>query len=179
MEGYRGRAAYKLIEIDQKVNLLKKNQVIVDLGAAPGGWCQVAAEKGCEIIALDLLEMDELPNVTAFQLDFMDDTAPDVLLDALGGRGVDVMMSDMAANTTGHKNTDHIRIMALVECAFDFAKQVLKPGGHFLAKVFQGGTEKELLDDLKRNFKTVKHIKPPASRKESPETYVVALGFKG
>ncbi|MBN8520353.1 MAG: RlmE family RNA methyltransferase [Alphaproteobacteria bacterium] len=177
-EGWRSRAAYKLIEIDEKIHILKSGQTVVDLGAAPGGWSQVAAKKGCRVIALDLLEMDDVPGVTFFQMDFMDDTAPEMLLDAMGGSGADIVMSDMAHNTTGHKNTDHIRIMALVESAYEFAIEVLKPGGVFLAKVFQGGTENDVLARMKKDFKSVKHIKPPASRKDSSETYVVAMGFR-
>jgi len=177
-DGYRSRAAYKLMEIDEKLGFLKPGAVILDLGAAPGGWCQVAAKKGCRVVALDLLEIDALPNVTFFKMDFMDDAAPDMLRAALGG-GADAVLSDMAPNTTGHRNTDHIRIMALAEAAYDFAAQVLNPGGTFLAKVLQGGAEKELLLHLKQNFETVKHVKPPASRKDSAETYVVATGFKG
>lgn len=177
-EGYRSRAAYKLIEIDEKTKILKKNQIVVDLGAAPGGWCQVAVAKGAKVVAIDLLEMDEITDVQFFQMDFMDDDAPDVLINALGGEKCDVVMSDMAHNTVGHRNTDHTKIMLLVEAAYDFAVEILKPNGVFLAKVFQGGTEGELLARMKKDFRTVKHIKPPASRKESPETYVVALGFR-
>lgn len=178
-DGYRSRAAYKIKEIDEKVHLLKKGQVVVDLGAAPGGWCQVAVEKGCKhVVAIDLLEMDEIPGVTFFQMDFMDDDAPDVLLNALGGEQADVVMSDIAHNTVGHRNTDHNKIMALVEAGYDFAIEILKPNGAFVAKVFQGGTEGELLARMKKDFKSVKHIKPPSSRKESPETYVVATGFR-
>ena len=177
-EGYRSRAAYKLLEIDEKAKLLKKGQSVIDLGAAPGGWCQVAAAKGCNVVAIDLLEMDEIPNVAFFQMDFMEDDAPQVLVDALGGAGADVVLSDMAHNTVGHRNTDHTKIMILVEAAYDFAIEVLKPHGAFVAKVFQGGTETELLTRMKKDFKSVKHIKPPSSRKESPETYVVATGFR-
>ncbi len=177
-EGYRSRAAYKLIEIDEKTKILKKNQIVVDLGAAPGGWCQVAVAKGAKVVAIDLLEMDEITDVQFFQMDFMDDDAPDVLINALGGEKCDVVMSDMAHNTVGHRNTDHTKIMLLVEAAYDFAVEILKPNGVFLAKVFQGGTEGDLLARMKKDFRTVKHIKPPASRKESPETYVVALGFR-
>ena len=177
-EGYRSRAAYKLKEIDEKVQLLKPGLTVVDLGAAPGGWSQVAAEKKCKVVAIDLLEMDELPGVTAFQLDFMDDKAPEILVEAMGGAGADIVLSDMAPNTTGHRNTDHIRIMALVEAAYEFATEVTKPGGAFIAKVFQGGTEAELLKRMKKDFTSVKHIKPPASRKESAETYVIATGFR-
>jgi 23S rRNA (uridine2552-2'-O)-methyltransferase len=177
-EGWRSRAAYKLIEIDDKVHILKPGLTVLDLGAAPGGWSQVAVKKGCKVIALDLLEMDEVPGVIFFQMDFMDDAAPATLLDAMGGGGADIVMSDMAQNTTGHRNTDHIRIMDLVETAYEFAVEVMKPGGVFLAKVFQGGTENELLTRMKKDFKTVKHIKPPASRKDSAETYVIAQGFR-
>lgn len=178
-EGYRSRAAYKIKEIDEKAHILKKGQVVVDLGAAPGGWCQVAVEKGCRhVVAIDLLEMDEIPGVTFFQMDFMDDDAPEVLINALGGEQADVVMSDIAHNTVGHRNTDHNKIMALVEAGYDFAIEILKPNGAFVAKVFQGGTEGELLARMKKDFKSVKHIKPPASRKESPETYVVATGFR-
>lgn len=178
-EGYRSRAAYKLLEIDEKVHILKKGQIVVDLGAAPGGWCQVAVQKGCRAVAIDLLEMDEIPDVQFFQMDFMEDDAPQVLIDAMGGDGADVVLSDMAHNTIGHRNTDHTKIMYLVEAAYDFAVEVLKPHGAFVAKVFQGGTETQLLARMKKDFKSVKHIKPPSSRKESPETYVVATGFRG
>ncbi|MFA5593124.1 MAG: RlmE family RNA methyltransferase [Micavibrio sp.] len=177
-EGYRSRAAYKLLEIDEKAKILKKDQLVVDLGAAPGGWCQVAVQKGCKAVAIDLLPMDEIPDVMFFQMDFMEDDAPDVLIDALGGAGADVVLSDMAHNTTGHQKTDHYKIMSLVEAAYDFAADILKPNGAFVAKVFQGGTEADLLARMKKDFKSVKHIKPPASRKESPETYVVATGFR-
>lgn len=177
-EGYRSRAAYKLLEIDAKAKVLKRGQSVVDLGAAPGGWCQVALAKGCNVVAIDLLEMDEIPGVTFFQMDFMEDDAPQLLTDALGGGGADVVMSDMAHNTVGHRSTDHTKIMLLVEAAYDFAIEILKPGGAFLAKVFQGGTEGDLLARMKKDFKSVKHIKPPASRKESPETYVIATGFR-
>lgn len=176
--GYRGRAAFKLKEIDEKINCLEPGMTIIDLGAAPGGWCQIATEKGCKVIALDLLEMDELPDVTFFQMDFMEDDAPDVLIKALDGELADMVMSDMAPNTTGHKQTDHLRIMAVVEAAYYFSLDVLKPGGTFIAKVFQGGAQDTLLKEMKKTFKSVKHIKPPASRKESAEQYVVATGFK-
>jgi len=178
-EGYASRAAYKLIEIDDKARLLKPGQVVVDLGAAPGGWSQVAAAKGCKVVAIDLLPMDEVPGVVFFQMDFMDDAAPETLIDAMGGAGADLVISDMAPNTTGHRNTDHLKIMALVEAAYEFAREVLKPNGVFLAKVRQGGAENDLLVQMKKDFTVVKHIKPPASRKESSETYVVATGFKG
>ncbi len=180
--GYRGRAAFKLKEIDEKVQCLKPGMTVVDLGAAPGGWCQIATEKECKVIAIDLLEMDELPDVTFFQLDFMEDDAPDIIKKALGKESsdglADVVLSDMAPNTTGHKQTDHIRIMAVVEAAYYFALDVLKPDGVFIAKVFQGGTQDNLLKEMKKTFKTVKHIKPPASRKESSEQYLVATGFR-
>lgn len=177
-EGYRSRAAFKLQEIDEKLGFLKKGRVVIDLGAAPGGWSQVAAAKGCTVIGLDLLPVDPLPGVTFFQMDFMDDAAPQILMDAAGGK-VDCVLSDMAPNTTGHKNTDHLRIMALVEAAYFFARQVLKPEGIFIAKVFQGGAQNTLLAEIKKDFKTTKHIKPPASRADSSETYLIASGFKG
>ncbi len=182
-EGYRGRAAFKLKEIDDKIGLLKPDMTIIDLGAAPGGWCQVATAKGCKVIAIDLLEIDELPDVEFFQMDFMEDEAPNILKAALGKQSsdglADVVLSDMAPNTMGHKQTDHLRIMAVVETAYYFAIEVLKPEGAFVAKVFQGGAQGELLKEMKKYFKTIKHIKPPASRKESSEQYVVATGFKG
>lgn len=179
--GYRGRAAFKLKQMDEKLNLLKKGQVVVDLGAAPGGWCQILAEKGVEkVVAIDLLEIDELPGVDFVQMDFMDNEAPDKLKEMIGEDGlVDIVLSDMAPNTTGHKQTDHLRIMAVVEAAYLFATEVLKPDGVFLAKVFQGGAQNTLLAEMKKHFKTIKHIKPDASRKDSSEQYLVALGFKG
>ena len=178
-QGYRSRAAFKLLELDEKSHILKKGMKIVDLGAAPGGWCQVAAEKGCsKIVAIDLLAVDPIPGVDFIQLDFMDDDAPEKLKELLGGQA-DVVLSDMAPNTSGHRQTDHLRIMMVVEAAHLFATEVLKPGGTFVAKVFQGGTQSELLGEIKKNFEKVKHIKPPASRKESSEQYVVATGFKG
>lgn len=176
-EGYRSRAAYKLLEINDKIHILHKGQTVVDLGAAPGGWSQVASNKGCRVVAIDLLPMDEVPHTTFFQLDFMEEEAPDVLKNAIGGHA-QIVLSDMAHNTTGHQKTDHYKIMALVEAAYDFAIEVLAQDGSFIAKVFQGGTEGELLTRMKQDFRTVKHIKPPASRKESPETYVVAQGFR-
>ncbi len=178
-EGYRGRAAFKLIEIDEKIGLLKKGMMVVDLGAAPGGWCQVAGKKGCQVVGLDILEMDELPGVDTIQMDFMDDNAPDKLIEMMKGEKADIVMSDMAPNTIGHRNTDHLRIMMLVEAAYYFAKDVLKEDGTFIAKVRQGGTQNELLAAMKKDFKTIKHIKPPASRKESSETYMIAQGFRG
>lgn len=177
--GYRSRAAFKILEIDEKVGLFKKGQTVVDLGAAPGGWLQVAVEKGAtNVVGLDLLEIDPMPGITFFQMDFMDDDAPEQLISAIGG-GADVVLSDMAPNTTGHKDTDHLRIMALVEAAYYFAKDVLKPDGVFVAKVFQGGAQHELLKQMKIDFKTVKHVKPPSSRKESAEQFIVAIGFRG
>lgn len=180
--GYRSRAAFKLKEIDEKLGgFLKKDMVVVDLGAAPGGWCQIAAEKGCKkIVAIDLLEIDEIAGVDFVQMDFMDDEAPDVLKEMIGGDGkVDIVLSDMAPNTTGHRQTDHLRIMAVVEAGYYFALEVLKPEGIYVAKVLQGGTQNTLLAEMKKHFKTIKHIKPPASRKESAEQYLVAMGFKG
>lgn len=182
-EGYRGRAAYKLIEMNEKLDILKEGQVIVDLGAAPGGWCQVATEKGAKVVAIDLLEMDELADVDAIQMDFMDDDAPDRLKDMIRQYNddglADCVLSDMAPNTTGHKQTDHLKIMAVVEAAYWFAKEVLKPEGVFIAKVRQGGAQNTLLAEMKRDFKTIKHMKPPASRKESSEQYLIATDFKG
>jgi 23S rRNA (uridine2552-2'-O)-methyltransferase len=183
-DGWRSRAAYKLIEMDDKYRLLKPGQVVVDLGAAPGGWSQVAARKvgslegKGKVVAIDLLEMPEIPGVTFTQLDFMDDRAPDMLRDMIDG-GVDVVMSDMAANTTGHRKTDQLRIVGLVEAAAAFAAEVLKPGGTFIAKVFQSGADAELLAQVKRDFATVRHVKPAASRQDSSERYLLATGFRG
>ncbi len=181
-KGYRSRAAFKLIEMNEKLGFLKPGLRVVDLGAAPGGWSQIAAEAGCGVVAIDLLEMGELPGVTFAQMDFMDEDAPEKLREMMGGEnggGADLVLSDMSPNTTGHKKTDHIRIMALVEAAYEFAVEVLEPEGTFIAKVFQGGAENDLLARMKQDFKTVRHIKPPASRKESAEQYVVAIGFRG
>lgn len=179
-QGWRGRAAFKLIELDEKFHLLKPGGRIVDLGAAPGGWTQVAVkavgERG-HVVAFDILPMDEIAGAVILQGDFQDEDAPARVEAALDGRA-DVVMSDMAPNTTGHAATDHLRIMALAELALDFALTVLKPGGAFVAKVFQGGSEKTFLDTLKRHFTAVRHAKPPASRKDSAELYVVATGFK-
>ena len=179
-DGYRSRAAYKLIELDEKFGLLKGADRIVDLGIAPGGWSQVARKvrPKANVVGIDLLETEPIEGVTIFQMDFMDDEAPRVLEDALGGKS-DLVMSDMAANTVGHKQTDHLRTMGLVEAAAWFAIENLDKGGTFLAKVLAGGTDKDLLDLLKKHFKTVKHAKPPASRKGSSEWYVIAQGFKG
>lgn len=182
-EGYRSRAAFKLREIDDKHKLLKPGLTVVDLGAAPGGWSQIAAtrvksvEGKGRVIAIDLLDMPAIPGVTFAQMDFLDAGAPQKLRDMLGG-GADVVLSDMAANTTGHRKTDHLRIVALVEAAAAFAAEVLAPGGAFLAKVIQGGTEGELLAMLKRDFASVKHVKPAASRADSAELYVLATGFR-
>jgi 23S rRNA (uridine2552-2'-O)-methyltransferase len=188
-EGYRSRAAYKLIEIDDKAQFLKRGGRVVDLGAAPGGWSQVAAArvgsesgkgKGAKgkVVAIDLLDVEAIPGVEFMQLDFNDADAPEKLKEMLGGPA-DVVLSDMAGNTTGHRQTDHLKIVALVEMAAEFAREVLSPGGTFLAKVIQGGTEHTLLAELKNNFATVKHIKPPASRADSAELYVLAQGFRG
>jgi 23S rRNA (uridine2552-2'-O)-methyltransferase len=182
-EGYRSRAAFKLIEIDDKYHFLKSGKSVVDLGAAPGGWSQIAArrvgspEKG-KVIAIDLLEMGEMPGVVFSQLDFLSSDAPDKLLTMIGGRA-DVVMSDMAGNTTGHRKTDQLRIIGLVEAAAMFACDVLTPGGTFLAKVFQSGAEGELLAQLKRDYSTVRHVKPASSRQDSSERYVLATGFRG
>lgn len=184
-EGYRSRAAYKLKELDERYKLLRPGMRVVDLGAAPGGWSQVAAtatgstEANPLIVAIDFLEMDHVSGVAFLEKDFTDDDAPDALINLMGGKKADLVMSDMAAPTTGHRPTDHLRIVHLVEIAADFAIQVLAPGGTFIAKVFQGGTENELLAMLKRHFATTIHAKPKASRKESAETYLVARGFKG
>ena len=180
-EGFRSRAAYKLIEIDDKAHVLKKGARVIDLGAAPGGWSQVAAVRvGAQgrVVAIDVLPMDAIAGVDFAQLDFLDPGAPDQLKAMLGGPA-DVLLSDMAANATGHAKTDHLKIMALVEAAVDFAREVLSPGGTFLAKVLQGGTEAALLAALKRDFKSVKHVKPPASRADSAELYLLATGFRG
>ncbi|CAN1511947.1 FtsJ 23S rRNA methylase [Sphingomonadaceae bacterium] len=179
-DGYRSRAAYKLIELDEKFGFLRGKKAVVDLGIAPGGWAQVVRKRlpNARVAGIDLLPVDPIQGVTIFEMDFMDDAAPDALTDALG-QAPDLIMSDMAANTVGHKQTDHLRTMGLVEAATDFAVQVLQPGGDFIAKVFAGGTDPELLAILKANFTTVKHAKPPASRKGSVEWYVVAQGKKG
>jgi 23S rRNA (uridine2552-2'-O)-methyltransferase len=187
-EGYRARAVYKLVEIDDKAKFLKPGARVVDLGAAPGGWSQYAAKrvgatdgKGREkgrVVAIDILEMDAIPGVEILHLDFLDPAAPDILKQTLGGPA-DVVLSDMAANATGHRKTDHLKIVALVEAAAAFAAEILKPGGTFLAKVIQGGTEGDLLAMLKRDFASVKHVKPAASRQDSAELYVLATGFRG
>ena len=179
-EGFRSRAAYKLIEIDDKATVLKKDMRVIDLGAAPGGWSQVAARRvGAQgrVVAIDVLPMDAIAGVDFAQLDFLSADAPKKLQALLGGPA-DVVLSDMAANATGHAKTDHLRIMALVEAAADFAREVLAPGGSFLAKVLQGGTEAALLTALKRDFKSVKHVKPAASRSDSAELYLLATGYR-
>src|SRR5262245_31417589 len=183
-EGFRSRAAYKLIEIDEKQHLFKPGMRVVDLGAAPGGWSQVAAKRvGAgegrgRVAAIDLLDMTAIPGVDFVQLDFLDNAAPDRLKEMIGGPA-DVVLSDMAANATGHRKTDHLRIMGLAEAAADFAGEVLAPGGTFLCKVLQGGTEAALLGKLKRDFRTVKHVKPAASRADSAELYLLATGYRG
>ena len=179
-EGYRSRAAYKLIELDERFGFLKGARHVVDLGAAPGGWCQVLVNKHprARIVAIDLLEMEPLPNTIVLQMDFLADEAPRALVDALGARA-DIVLSDMAANTVGHQQTDHLRTMALVEAGLQFATEILADGGTYVAKVLAGGADKDLVAELKRHFRTVKHAKPPASRKDSSEWYVIAQGFKG
>jgi 23S rRNA (uridine2552-2'-O)-methyltransferase len=183
-DGYRSRAAYKFLEINDRHKLVNKGDRVVDLGAAPGGWSQVVSavtgstDSAPLVVAIDYLQFDSIPGVVILQKDFLDDDAPAALMNALGGPP-DLVMSDMASPTVGHRQTDHIRTMHLAEVAADFAISVLKPGGHFLAKAFQGGTEKDLLDLLKRNFKSVHHVKPPASRQESVESFILAKGFKG
>ena len=180
-EGYRSRAAYKLLELDQKFGLLKGVKVVVDLGIAPGGWSQVVRRRSpqAKIAGIDLLPTDPIDGVAILQMDFMDEQAPDRLHEAIGTDEVDLVMSDMAANTVGHPQTDHLRTMTLVEAGMEFACEVLRPGGSYVAKVLAGGADNNLVADLKRHFTTVKHAKPPASRKDSSEWYVVAQGFKG
>ena len=177
-KGYRSRAAFKLVEMDEKFHFLKKGAKVLDLGAAPGGWSQVAAAKGATVVAADVLEMEEIPGVTFFKADLTDPDVPGMLKAALDGPA-DVVMTDMAAPTTGHRATDHIRTIALVEIALAVALDTLKPGGTIVGKVFQGGSSSGLLAGLKQHFREVKHVKPPASRAESVELYVVAMGFKG
>lgn len=186
-EGYHSRAAFKLLEMDDRYNLLKPGARVVDLGCAPGGWCQVAvarvkaedtSPRAGRVIGIDYLEMEPIPGATILQLDFLDEGADDRVKELLAGEA-DLVLSDMAAPTTGHKQTDHLRIMHLCEVAAQFAIEVLAPGGTFLAKVLRGGTENELLLLLKRHFKTVRHVKPDASRADSAEMYVLAQGFKG
>lgn len=186
-EGYRSRAAFKLIQMNEDLNLLRPGMKVIDLGAAPGGWTQISAEivkpgkdgkTGGRVVAIDYLDMPEIGGAEFFCLDFMDNSAPDILKKAIGGKA-DLVLSDMAPPTTGHKRTDHLRIMALAEAAYAFAREVLVPGGAFLSKVFMGGAEKDLLNQLKKDFIKVKHVKPHASRADSSEMYVVALGFRG
>jgi 23S rRNA (uridine2552-2'-O)-methyltransferase len=182
--GLRSRAAFKLMQLDDRFHILAPGKRVVDLGAAPGGWTQVASERvragtvhGGRVVGIDLLDWDPVPHATTIVRDFLDPEAPRLITDALGGPA-DVVLSDMAAPATGHAATDHLRIVALVEVALDFAFSILAPGGSFVAKVFQGGTERELLEQMKRRFATVRHAKPAASRAESAETYVVAQGFR-
>ncbi|WP_114954750.1 RlmE family RNA methyltransferase [Sphingosinicella terrae] len=179
-EGYRSRAAYKLIELDERFGFLKGVRKVVDLGIAPGGWTQVVRHQApqASVVGIDLLPTDPIDGAEIMQLDFMDEAAPERLKAALGGP-VDLVLSDMAANTVGHPQTDHLRTMGLVEAALEFAGEVLRPGGAFVAKVLAGGADSTLVAELKRRFATVKHAKPPASRKGSSEWYVVAQGFKG
>ena len=180
-EGLRSRAAYKLAEIDDKYRVLRPGARVVDLGAAPGGWSEIAARRvGARgrVVALDVLDMKPIPGIEFLRLDFLDAAAPERLKATLGGK-VDVVLSDMAANATGHRQTDHLRIMALAEAAAQFAREVLAAGGTFLCKVLQGGTESALLAELKRDFESVKHVKPPASRSDSAELYLLARGFRG
>lgn len=188
-EGYRSRAAYKLIELDDKFQFLKPGKLVLDLGAAPGGWTQVAvsrvrsADQEPRVIGVDLLSMDPIAGAMFMQMDFMDNSAPHQIRRHLPPdmtkKGVDVVLSDMAPNTTGHSATDHLRIIGLLDAAYQFACETLRPGGTFVAKVFQGGTEKELLARMKRDFTSVKHAKPKSSRSDSSEMYVVAMGYKG
>jgi 23S rRNA (uridine2552-2'-O)-methyltransferase len=179
-ENYRSRAAYKLLELDERFGLLKGIRSVVDLGIAPGGWSQVVRRKTpqANVVGIDLLPTDPIDGVTILEMDFMDDAAPDHLKEALGGPA-DLVLSDMAANTVGHQQTDHLRTMGLVEAGLDFAREVLRPGGAYVAKVLAGGADNQLVAELKRNFTTVKHAKPPASRRDSSEWYVIAQGFKG
>jgi 23S rRNA (uridine2552-2'-O)-methyltransferase len=184
-EGFRSRAAYKLAEIDDKFHLLKPGARVVDLGAAPGGWSEIAAQRvgpTGRVIALDVVDMKPIAGVAFLQLDFLDAAARERLKEVLGGKEqgkADVVLSDMAANATGHRQTDHLRIMALAEAAAAFAREALAPGGSFLCKVLQGGTETTLLSELKRDFAAVKHVKPPASRADSAELYLLAREFRG
>ena len=179
-EGYRSRAAYKLLELDERFGLLKGVKKVIDLGIAPGGWTQVVRQKApqANVVGIDLLPADPIDGAVILQMDFMDEAAPDRLKEALGG-AADLVLSDMAANTVGHPQTDHLRTMGLVEAGLDFACEVLRPGGAFVAKVLAGGADSNLVAELKRRFSTVKHAKPPASRKGSSDWYVIAQGFKG
>ena len=179
-ENYRSRAAYKLLELDERFGLLKGAKAVVDLGIAPGGWSQVVRRRipQGKVVGIDLLPTDPIDGVDILQMDFMDETAPGRLKEALGGEA-DLVLSDMAANTVGHQQTDHLRTMALVEAGLEFATEVLRPGGAYIAKVLAGGADNQLVAEMKRHFATVKHAKPPASRKDSSEWYVIAQGFKG
>jgi 23S rRNA (uridine2552-2'-O)-methyltransferase len=178
-ENYRSRAAYKLLELDEKFGLLKGAKAVVDLGIAPGGWSQVVRRKvpQSKVVGIDLLPTDPIDGVEILQMDFMDEASPDELKAALGSEA-DLVLSDMAANTVGHQQTDHLRTMALVEAGLLFATEVLRPGGAYVAKVLAGGADNQLVAEMKRHFTTVKHAKPPASRKDSSEWYVIAQGFK-
>ena len=176
-EGYRSRAAFKLIELDEKFHFLKKGARVLDLGAAPGGWSQVAASRGAIVVAADVLAIEPLPGVTFFQADLTDADTPALLKEALGGQA-DLVLSDMAAPTTGHRETDHIRTTALVEVALEVAEDTLRPGGVFITKVFQGGATGALLLRIKKSFRDVRHVKPPASRADSVELYLIAMDFK-
>ncbi len=184
-QGFRSRSAFKLIEIDDKYHLLKPGQKVVDLGAAPGGWSQVAAQrvratdgKG-RVVAIDMHGMEAIPGVVILHDDFLSEGVPEKIVAELGGKKADVVLSDMAPHATGHRQTDHIQIMALAEAAYDFAKTILHPGGHLVAKVLRGGTEGEILKLMKRDFTTVRHVKPKASREDSAELFVLAMGFRG
>jgi len=179
-DGYRSRAAYKLIELDERFGIIRGSRRVVDLGIAPGGWSQVIKRRlpKAAVVGIDLLPVDPIDGVTIFEMDFMDDAAPGKLIEALGG-APDLVLSDMAANTVGHPQTDALRTMALVETALAFAVEVLEKGGTFVSKVFAGGADQQLVAEMKRNFATVKHAKPPSSRKGSVEWFVVAQGFKG
>ena len=179
-EGFRSRAAYKLAELDDRFALLKGAQRVVDLGVAPGGWTQVVRKRApkAAVVGIDLLPTDPIDGAILLQMDFLDEQAPDALREALGG-AADIVLSDMAANTVGHPQTDHLRTMALVEAGLEFAGEVLRPGGAYVAKVLAGGADNNLVAELKRRFTSVKHAKPPASRADSAETYVVATGFRG
>ena len=178
-ENYRSRAAYKLLELDERFGLLKGVKAVVDLGIAPGGWSQVVRRRlsGSNVVGIDLLPTEPIDGVTILQMDFMDEAAPDQLREALGS-DADLVLSDMAANTVGHQQTDHLRTMALVEAGLQFATEVLKPGGAYVAKVLAGGADNQLVAEMKQHFTSVKHAKPPASRKDSSEWYVIAQGFK-
>lgn len=177
-KGYRSRAAFKLVELDRKFRVLKKGARVLDLGAAPGGWTQVAVARGAHVVAMDILPMDPIAGAEILELDMLDPKTPQRLKDALGGQA-DLVLTDMAAPTTGHRATDHIRTITLLEAALDLADEVLAPGGAFIGKVFQGGATGDLLARIKKAFREVKHVKPPASRAESVELYLVATGFRG